>query len=54
MRHLLRNKNFWLIVGIDVGVVCASYVLAYLIRFEGSPPQEQLALLRQTLPWIVP
>lgn len=54
MRHLLRNKNFWLIVGIDVGLVCASYVLAYLIRFEGSPPQEQLALLRQTLPWIVP
>jgi len=54
MRHLLRNKNFWVIVGIDVALVCASYVLAYLIRFEGDIPPEQLSLLRHTLPWIVP
>jgi len=54
MKHLLRNKNFWLIVGIDAGLVCASYVLSYLIRFEGSIPPEQLALFKQTLPWLVP
>ena len=28
-------------------------MLAYLIRFEGDIPPEQMALLLQTLPWIV-
>jgi FlaA1/EpsC-like NDP-sugar epimerase len=54
MKHLLRNKNFWTLLGIDVALVCASYVLAYLIRFEGDIPPEQMELLAQTLPWIVP
>jgi FlaA1/EpsC-like NDP-sugar epimerase len=54
MKYLLRNKNFWIIVIIDVGLICASYVLAYLIRFEGNIPPEQIALLGQTLPWIIP
>ena len=54
MKHLLRNKNFWIILGIDAGLVCASSVLAYLIRFEGDIPPEQMELLAQTLPWIVP
>ena len=53
MKHLLRNRNFWIIFVIDVGLVCASYVLAYIIRFEGDIPSEQMALLLQTLPWIV-
>jgi FlaA1/EpsC-like NDP-sugar epimerase len=29
-------------------------MLAYLIRFEGSVPPEQLEMLMQTLPWLVP
>jgi FlaA1/EpsC-like NDP-sugar epimerase len=53
MKHLLRNRNFWIIFVIDVGLVCTSYVLAYIIRFEGDIPPEQMALLLQTLPWIV-
>jgi FlaA1/EpsC-like NDP-sugar epimerase len=53
MKHLLRNKNFWTILGIDVVLVCAAYVLAYVIRFEGDIPPEQMALLLHTLPWIV-
>jgi FlaA1/EpsC-like NDP-sugar epimerase len=53
MKHLLRNKNFWTILGIDVVLVCAAYVLAYVIRFEGDIPPEQMALLLLTLPWIV-
>ena len=53
MKHLLQNKNFWIIFVIDVGLVCASYVLAFLIRFEGDIPTEQMQLLVHTLPWIV-
>jgi FlaA1/EpsC-like NDP-sugar epimerase len=54
MKHLLRNKNFWTILGIDVALVCVSCWLAYLIRFEGNIPPEQMELLLHTLPWIVP
>ena len=54
MKHLLRNRNFWTIIGIDIALVCASYGLACLIRFEGDIPPEQMELLAQTLPWIVP
>jgi FlaA1/EpsC-like NDP-sugar epimerase len=53
MKHLLRNKNFWIIFVIDVGLVCTSYVLAYLMRFEGSIPPEQMEMLAQTLPGVV-
>jgi len=54
MKHLLRNRNFWIILSTDTGLVCASYLLAYLIRFEGNIPPEQMELLLQTLPWVVP
>ncbi len=54
MKHLIRNKNFWTILCIDVALVCTSYVMAYLIRFEGDIPPQQMNLLLQTLPWIVP
>jgi FlaA1/EpsC-like NDP-sugar epimerase len=54
MKHLLRNKNFWTILVTDAGLVCVSYVLAYVIRFENDIPPEQVAMLVQTLPWIVP
>ncbi len=53
MKYLLRNKNFWIIIGIDLVLVCAAYVTAYLIRFEGNIPPEQMELLVQTLPGIV-
>jgi len=54
MKHLLRNKNFWTIIVTDAGLVCVSYVLAYLIRFENNIPPEQVEMLVKTLPWIVP
>jgi FlaA1/EpsC-like NDP-sugar epimerase len=53
MKSLLKNRNFWIIIGTDCLLVCAAYVLAYLIRFEGDIPPEQMALLLQTLPWVV-
>jgi FlaA1/EpsC-like NDP-sugar epimerase len=53
MKYLLKNRNFWIIIGTDCLLVCAAYVLAYLIRFEADIPPEQMALLLQTLPWIV-
>lgn len=54
MKHLVKNKNFWIIIGTDCLLVCAAYTLAYLIRFEADIPPDQMALLLQTLPWILP
>ncbi len=54
MKHLIRNKNFWIILGSDVALVCAAYALAYLIRFEGNIPPEPQEMFVKTLPWIVP
>jgi FlaA1/EpsC-like NDP-sugar epimerase len=54
MKHLVKNRNFWIIIGTDCLLVCAAYVLAYVIRFEADIPPDQMALLLQTLPWILP
>lgn len=54
MKQLLRHKNFWIILCADTGLVCISYILSYLIRFEGDIPPEHREILVQTLPWIIP
>jgi FlaA1/EpsC-like NDP-sugar epimerase len=54
MKNLVRHKNFWIILCADTGLVCISYILSYLIRFEGDIPPEHQEMLAQTLPWIVP
>jgi FlaA1/EpsC-like NDP-sugar epimerase len=39
--------------GLDIGVLCAAYYLAFLIRFEGMPPREQWNVLWGSLPAVV-
>ena len=54
MKHLLRNKHFYWMVLIDAALVVAAYILAYLLRFEGSIPQYQISNLQKTLPLLIP
>lgn len=54
MKHLIRNKHFYWMLLIDAALITAAYVLAYLLRFEGSIPQYQIANLRKTLPFLIP
>jgi len=53
MKRLARNRNFWFMLAADMCLSAAAYVLAYLIRFEGSIPADQEALLLESLPWVV-
>jgi FlaA1/EpsC-like NDP-sugar epimerase len=39
---------------IDATLITAAYVLAYLLRFEGSIPQYQISNLQKTLPFLIP
>ncbi|MBN1829232.1 MAG: polysaccharide biosynthesis protein [Deltaproteobacteria bacterium] len=54
MLRILRTRNFYILVVFDACLVCFSYVLSYLLRFEGSIPAQQLALLKSTLVFILP
>jgi len=54
MKHLLRNKHFYWMLLIDAILITAAYVLAYLLRFEGSIPQYQISNLQKTLPFLIP
>ncbi len=53
MKRLARNRNFWFMLATDACLSAAAYVLAYLMRFEGSIPPDQAALLMESLPWVV-
>jgi len=39
---------------IDAALVTAAYILAYILRFEGSIPQYQVSNLQKTLPFLIP
>ena len=54
MRYLIRKKNFWIILSIDILLLCLAYFLSYLIRFEGDLPPEHLLTFKQTIWFVVP
>ncbi len=45
--------NFLIILGIDIALITASILGAYLVRFEFSIPSQNLALLLKALPVII-
>lgn len=51
MTSLFLNRTAQL--AIDLSVLAAAYVLAYVVRFEGNIPPEMLRTLALTLPYVV-
>ena len=42
MLYQLTNRNFWMMVSLDVVLVALAYHFAYYLRFDGDiPPREQ-------------
>lgn len=54
MKYLLRNKHFWMILILDLGLLYFAYYSSYYIRFEGEFPPEHLASFKRTVWLIVP
>jgi FlaA1/EpsC-like NDP-sugar epimerase len=53
MINIIKNKNFWLLLLLDITLATCAYGLSYLIRFEGVIPAENLPALKNTVFWIV-
>jgi FlaA1/EpsC-like NDP-sugar epimerase len=54
MKHLIKKRNFWIILGIDFFLLCLAYFLSYLIRFEGKIPPEVILNIKHTIWLIIP
>jgi FlaA1/EpsC-like NDP-sugar epimerase len=52
MRQLITRRNFWVILGIDLFLLCLSYFLSYFIRFEGKIPAEEISNFKNTV-WLI-
>jgi len=53
MRNIIRTKNFYLIIAVDICLLVGAYWLSYAIRFEGQIPAHHWNNLVSTLPYIV-
>ncbi|MBW2631699.1 MAG: polysaccharide biosynthesis protein [Deltaproteobacteria bacterium] len=53
MKNIIHNKNFYLMLSADAVLVALAYSLAYLVRFEGNIPLQNLAQLKATLPFVI-
>ena len=40
MKNIIKHRNFWIILGLDIFFLFLAYFLAYFIRFEGEIPPE--------------
>ena len=53
MKNLIKNRNFWLVLALDIALVMCAYVGAHLLRFEGRIPPLFLSAVKTTLPLVV-
>jgi FlaA1/EpsC-like NDP-sugar epimerase len=52
--RLKGNRDFWILLFCDCVLVCGSYYMAFLIRFDAQIPDSQLRLFYSTIWWILP
>ena len=53
MGNIIRNKNFYLVLLLDSCLIIASYLLAYLLRFEVRIPPAEWRNISSTIPYVV-
>jgi FlaA1/EpsC-like NDP-sugar epimerase len=54
MRRLIRKRNFWIILSIDILFLYLAYFLSYFVRFEGNIPPVETSNFKHTVWFIVP
>ncbi len=54
MKYLIKNRNFWIILGIDSCLLFLAYLISFFIRFEGEIPTSYLLLFKKTFWLIIP
>lgn len=54
MKYQLRRMNFWIVLGVDLVLLVAAHLLAYVIRFDGTVPQNQWANISTVLVFLLP
>jgi FlaA1/EpsC-like NDP-sugar epimerase len=53
MRSVIRRKNFYILLGVDGGLIAAAYLLAHIFRFEGDIPPETWINIKKSFPFIL-
>ena len=53
MKKLIQNKHFYYMLLIDAALVAASYICAYLLRYEGQLPDFEWRRIIHILPYLV-
>jgi len=51
---LLRNRNFYLMLGLDAILVAMAMILSFMLRFDGVVPVQYRGVLLAHLPYLVP
>lgn len=55
MKYQFRNLNFWIVLGVDLLLLVAAHLLAYVIRFDGAIfSSEKLVKISIVLPVLIP
>jgi FlaA1/EpsC-like NDP-sugar epimerase len=54
MKNQFRKLNFWIVLGVDILLLTAAHLLAYVIRFDGVVPQAQRANISSVLIFLLP
>ena len=53
LNYILESRRRFIFLLLDIAISVLSYCAAYLLRFEGTIPPEDLAFMRATLPFVV-
>jgi FlaA1/EpsC-like NDP-sugar epimerase len=53
MLSMLKRRNFWIMIGADALLCFGAYFAAYVIRFDGAVPRNELHTIEATVVWVI-